>query len=294
MGGGGFIGTHLAMKLRDHYKVFATFHRHKISLPGVTYLPFGMDNKNWIKRVMYTVKPDVIIYAAGNNNVEWSENNPRIAEGLHVNGATIMAGAADIMQPKFIFLSNSYVFDGAKGNYHEQDTVLPLTTMGRVKLGGENVIKSKCLNYIIIRSSPLIGRGNAFSLSYLDRLRMAFDANQHMELSNYELQSFAPVQGLCDLVARVVESGVKNRVLHYGGLTRVTSFEFAQKFAKHFGYNPDLVVPKAPFYRRKGAGDEFIFDYSLNTTQAVELLKVKPFLLEECFDLIDKQLVPHF
>lgn len=288
VGGSGFVGSYLAKRLRDGYKVYSTYFKRPTAIPGVTFIPMDVENRNWVKRVVYTTQPSVVIYVAGSDSMQWAEKNARTCERLHADGPTTIAGSTDIMQPRFIYLSNPYVFDGSKGNYHENDTILPGTVIGRMKSGGENAMKSKCLNYIILRSSPTFGRSNGLNLSSFDQLRMSLDRGKRIELSTDELHAFAPIEGLCDLVIRLIGSGVKNRILHYGGLTKMNHFEFGQAFAKRFGYDPNLVVARSNSQKADGKP---LFDYSLNFTQAVETLKIKPFLLEESFDLIEKQLI---
>ncbi len=309
VGGSGFIGTHLALRLRDQFKVFATHLKHRINIPGVTSVPLDVDNKDWSKRVAYTCKPDVVIYACGFNNVKWAEDNTKDAEFVHTSGAGTLTNAADIFQPKFIYLSNCHVFDGSRGNYHETDTVLPATALGKAKLGGENFVRGRSLNYVIVRSSPLIGRGNGLSLSFLDRLRMALDRGERVELSTNEVHSYAHISGLVDLIARVADSGIRNKILHFGGLTKVNSLEWGRAFAERFGYDPKLVMEaqikvqaeeeKAKQQQEQpnkkkafSAPDLGNRDYSLNSSLAIEMLKVKPLLMEQCFDLIEKDLVP--
>lgn len=287
IGGSGFIGTHLATRLRDGYKVFATYDRHQVAIPGVTFLPFDVENRAWVKRVVSITQPDVVIYAAGQNDVGWADANPRDAEHVHTGGAATVSNVADIMQPKFIYLSNCYAFDGGRGNYHETDVALPTSVLGKVKLSGENFIRGKSLNYVIIRSSPLYGRGNGRNLSFMDRLRMSLDRGEKIELNANELHSFAPVDGLTTLVAKLVDTGLRNKFVHYGGLTKVTQLEFAKLFAKRFGYDPNLVTAARP---KHGSGE--LLDYSLNSTQMAEVLKIQPLLLEQGFDLLEKDLVP--
>jgi dTDP-4-dehydrorhamnose reductase len=294
IGGSGFVGTHLALRMREQFKVFLTYHKHPIQIPGVTALPLAADNRNWAKRVAYTAKPDAIVYVAGSNNVDIAEANPRMAEHIHVGGPATVSDVADILQPKFIYVSNCYVFDGGRGNYHESDTVLPNTALGKSKLGGENFIRGRSLNWAVVRSVPLIGRGNGLRMSFFDRLRISLDRGERIELPNHEAHSFTHVSGLTDMIVRLVESGVRNKVLHFGGLTKLTYYEWAHHFARRFGYDPALIVPSRAAYMRKGIASDTHSrgDYSLNCSQAVEMLKIKPLLMEECFDLIDQQLIP--
>lgn len=284
IGGSGFIGSRLALKLRDTYKVYATYRHHPIQIPGVTMLPLSTENRNWVRRVLFITKPDVIVYLAGGYDVGWAEKNARLSERAHTSGAATVVNAANL-QPKFIYVSSSYLFEGSRGNYHESDTILPANQLGKSQLGGENIVRGKSVNYIILRSSPVFGRSSGVNLSFLDHLRMRLNTGQRTELPTHEFHSFAPVEGLLEAIAKLAESGVRNKIFHYGGLTKVNHYEFGRAFAEKFGYDPELIrarqLPKA----NKFMVDE-VFDYSLNSTQLSELLKIKPLLLEQSFDLI--------
>lgn len=292
VGGSGFIGTHLALKLRESFKVFATYYTHPIHVPGVTYIPFDVRKKDWVKRVIFTTQPEIVIYAVGNSSLEWCAEHPDRAERVHMDGPSTLAIMTGMVQPRFIFLSSPYVFDGYVGNYHENDMVLPGSVLGRMKSGAENVIKSKCSNFVILRTSPVIGRGNGKNNSYLDKLRTALDKNQRFEASNQELHSFVVAEAFTEVVQRLVDSGLKNKIVHCGGITKITYYEFARLFAKRFGYDETLIIPKARIKTSSALDENFVFDFSLNSTQTVEALKVKPLLLEQSFDLIEKQLIP--
>lgn len=296
IGGSSFLGTHLALKLREGYKVFATYNKHPLNIPGVSGIPFDVENRKWIKRVIYVIQPDVVLYLVGRNDLEWAEKNPKLAERLHAEGTATLANSFDILQPRFIFFSNPYVFDGSRGNYRETDIMVPRTMLGRLKSSGENAVKSKCLNYVIVRSSPVFGRGNGKNFSYLDRLRMSLDRGKRWDASTQELHSHTAVEGLSDLTNRLIESGIRNRIVHYGGLTKINEFEFAKQFAKRFKYDPALVVPRGGTTKKRDGDDAPVmstYDFSLNSSQATEILKIKPFLLEESFDLVEKQLISH-
>jgi dTDP-4-dehydrorhamnose reductase len=288
VGGSGFVGTHLAQRLREGYKVFATYYSHRIAIPGVTCLPMNIDNRSMIKGVVQMSRPDIIVYAPGlpsqgRRAYEFSE-----LERVYSKGAATLLNVAEMLQPKFIYVSNTDVFDGDRGNYHEGDAAVPANLSGRAKIAGENFIRGRSLNSIIVRSSPVFGRGNGFNLSFLDRLRMRLDRGKQVELSDSEIHSFAPVEGLADLIGEIIaHPQVRNRSIHYGGLTKMSWADFGTAFAQRFGYDPKLISPVSAARDDK----KKFLDYSLNSTQAVEQLKVKPLLLQESFDLIEKKLI---
>ncbi len=283
VGGSGFVGSHLARGLKDRYKVFATYNTHLQKVPGVTYFPMDAFKQDACKRIVYIVRPDVIVYAAGNNDVEWSEANNREADRIHAGGSVTVSSVAEILQPKFIFLSNSYVFDGVRGNYHETDTVLPSTALGKSKLSGENFLRGKSLNYAMVRLSPMFGRGHANRPTWFDQLRISLSVGHEFHADHGELHSYFAVHQLPQLISTIIETGQRNKLFHFGGLTRVTQYEFAQLFAERFGFNPNLIKPKNDLPKKA--------DYSVNSSNTFSMLKANPLLLEQSFDLLEENLV---
>jgi len=278
IGGSGFVGTHLALKLRENYRVYATYSTRPMTIPGVTFIPARAENSQWIRTLIYSFRPEYVIYAAGSPSLEFARKEPKIAEAVHTGGPVVVADAIGSVGSKFIFLSSCYTFDGSKGNYREAETLIPESALGKVKVGGENFVRSKSSNHVIIRSVPLIGRGNGHRPTFLDEWRIKLDRGEPLMLLSNELHSFTTVKALTDMIVRILESGARNTVFHFGGLDKLSWFSLGRLFAERFGYSPELIQSTVD-------GPEV--DYSLNSTRAVQQLKIKPLLLKESFDLID-------
>lgn len=277
VGGSGFVGGHLASRLRDTHKVFATYQTNRFQMAGVTTLPMPLDNRNWVKRVIYTAQPDVIIYAAGSEDVAWAKAHPKHADRIHSGGIATIAEFSDFFQSRLVYLSSARVFEGVRGNYHESDVVLPGEAFGKSKVAAENFLRARSLNYLIIRCSPLLGKSQGLNLSVLDRWRMAFDRSLRVEMPDQEVHSFAPIEGLCDLVEKLIESGYRNRIFHYSGLTRASWRELAEMFAARWKYDAKLIVAA-------NAADGTAArhrDFSLNSTETVRAVEYKPLFLEQ-------------
>lgn len=292
LGGSGFVGFHLAATLRHQAKVFATYFKKKTHLPGVTFLPLDLESRNWIKRILYLTQPDILIYAAGSNRIDYCHEHKDETEFLHSTAPGHVVGAMDIVQPKLIYLSNPYVFDGVKGNFHELDTTLPVSVLGRMKLGGENVIKIKCLNYLIIRSSPLFGFGNGKNFSFLDQVRTSLNAQKKIELNGDTLYSFASIYGFNTFFKTVIDSGVKNKTLHYGGLTKMTFADLGRIFATQFDYPLSSILEKKykTSLSTKGTVENFLSDFSLNCSQTMEWIRFQPLLIEDSLKMFQQHL----
>jgi dTDP-4-dehydrorhamnose reductase len=301
VGGSGTIGTQLALELRESHRVYATYLKTPFRMDGVTPIPLSLADRTWCKRISYTLHPEVIIYCAGNNDPDFAGRNERIAELAHSAGPANLLGTTDFGAPKFIYLSSSYVFDGGKGNYRESDVVLPASNLGKYKVGGENYIRGKSVNYVIVRSGPLVTQGNGYTRTFLDRLLQGLSRGERMTLPSNDLYSFTHISSLRTLISRLVDAGVRNKTIHCTGLARVSYYDFARLLAQRFGYDPSLVVPSGGIVQGAAVsyqgGKATIsaapshLDFSLNGSASVEMLKLKPLLLEECFDLIEKDLV---
>ncbi len=302
VGGSGTLGTQLALKLRHAHRVYSTYLTKPIRIDGVTSLPLNLGDRTWCKRLLYTLHPEVIIYCAGNSDPAYAAAHERLADLAHSAGPSSMLATTDYGAPKFIYLSSAYVFDGGRGNYHENDVVLPSSALGKFKVGGENFIRGKSVNYIIVRPSPVIVRGNGYSQTFFDRLIHALSHRESLSLPSSDLYSFTHISTLVELIARLVDAGIRNKTIHCSGLTRASYFDFGQLFAQRFGFDPSLLVASGAAvpgvsggYQGgksaiSSAGVQHL-DFSLNCSQAAETLKLKPLLLEECFDLIEQDLV---
>lgn len=263
-----------------------------MKIPGVTPIPMRLENRSSGRQILGLVKPDVVIYAAGSNDVEWSERNPKDTEKVHTAGAGSVSMVSELSTSRLIYLSNSYVFDGGRGNFHETDVTLPGSYLGKCKLGGENFIRGKSVNHLVLRLSPVIGRGNGLQLTFLDQLRIALSRGQRLTLSSNEIHSFVPITTVVDVIGRLVEGSIKNRVFHYGGLTKLSFVDFAKRFAKRFGFDPSLIMTKNSMLSKGSTedGQPRPVDLSLNSSQLIEALKIKPHGLEEIFTLFDGNL----
>ncbi|MEK7690235.1 MAG: hypothetical protein AAB425_04365, partial [Bdellovibrionota bacterium] len=114
--------------------------------------------------------------------------------------------------------------------------------------------------------------------------------------------------GLCEVIGRLIDSGIRNKTFHFGGLSRITTHDLAVRFARTFGYDERLVGARqqkdsqAQQAAKSGGGlggsalasavPLGTKDYSLNSTNTVQTLKIKPLLIEEAMEQFRKKMVP--
>ena len=71
---------------------------------------------------------------------------------LNILGTANIVRACEMLKIKLIYFSTSYVYPGKKGNYKENDPVLPSNNYAWSKLGGECAVQM-FKNSLIVRAS---------------------------------------------------------------------------------------------------------------------------------------------
>ena len=135
-----------------------------------SYVDFGyrMDRRsldvtdlNEALSVCRKYKPKAIIHLAAETDVDRCERDPQYAYFVNSIGTYNMALAAKDVGAKFVYVSTSAVFNGAKNQpYEETDEPDPQSYYGRSKLLGEIIVKNILKNYIIGRVCWMFGGGH--------------------------------------------------------------------------------------------------------------------------------------
>lgn len=141
----------------------------------ITYYAFGskeldITDSDKIERLLSELNPDVIVNTAAYTKVDMAEDEPELANQINGKAVETLAVLANKYKSKLIHYSTDYVFPGNiedkdkfPGGYPEDFQTNPINAYGISKLLGENAIKNKMTDYLIIRISWLCGFfGNNF------------------------------------------------------------------------------------------------------------------------------------
>ena len=97
---------------------------------------------NSIRKYLKKTKPNVLIHMAGlSRPMIVHEKNPSLSINLNIIGTCNIVLACAEKNIKLIYFSTSYVYPGTKGNYKENDPVLPKNNYSWSKLGGESAVQ---------------------------------------------------------------------------------------------------------------------------------------------------------
>tara|TARA_B100001057_G_scaffold167917_1_gene168656 strand:+ start:266 stop:961 length:696 start_codon:yes stop_codon:yes gene_type:complete len=139
-GGNGRFAQELK-KIKSRYK-FIFRNKKQLNILSITS----------IKKNLIYFKPDCILHLAGLSrpmSIHDKEINKSI--DLNIIGTSNLVKLCNINKIKLIFFSTSYLYPGKKGNYSEDDALLPWNNYGWSKLGAESAVQMY-KNSLIIRA----------------------------------------------------------------------------------------------------------------------------------------------
>ena len=105
-----------------------------------------------IKKNIKKFKPNIVLHLAGlSRPMSIHSKNINKSIDLNIIGTSNLVKICNNLKIKLIFFSTSYVYQGKKGNYNEEDPVQPWNNYGWSKLGAEAAVQMY-KNSLIIRA----------------------------------------------------------------------------------------------------------------------------------------------
>ena len=163
-----------------------------------------------IKSYLKKNKPKIVLHLAGlSRPMNTHDKNISKSIILNIIGTANLVRVCSELKVKIIYFSTSYVYPGTKGNYRENDPVLPWNNYAWSKLGGECAVqmyKNSLIFRVCMTEKPFVHK-KAFSNV---KLNFIF----HDEIAK--------------ILFKVLN---KKGILNIGGNTR-TVFDFAKSYNK--------------------------------------------------------------
>jgi len=237
-GAAGLLGGKLANVLSREYEVVPT-HRTQALHPDSMRMDI-VDGEE-VFEVLREARPDVVVHAAAETNVDKCETDRESAWKVNAAGTRNVAEACAKIGAKLIYISTDYVFDGKKGLYTEDDEVNPINYYGLTKLKGEQFVRDLCEDYVITRTSVLYGwhsRKLNFATWVVDSLRNGKEVS--VVEDHYNSPTLA--DNLAEMTLGILKSKASG-IYHTAGAERIGRYEFALKIAEVLGLNRALIAP---------------------------------------------------
>ncbi|MHA1271505.1 MAG: dTDP-4-dehydrorhamnose reductase family protein [Candidatus Helarchaeota archaeon] len=240
-GGSGLLGGNLAKIMPNFYDVYGTYYNYKFEMPGIKTFKLDIKNRNEVFKIVKKINPKFIIHCAAITQIIFCEKMPNLSYEINVEGTQNICDAANETKSKIIYISTDHIFDGELGYYAEYDTPNPISTYGKTKYLGEQVIQESGLRYNIIRTFfygfDIVNNSKYnFICSIINKLK------NNRPIKGYRDIFFTPIF-VNNLVECIIELSYRNinGVFNLAGSERISHLEFIKKVAKVFGLNENLI-----------------------------------------------------
>jgi len=237
-GAGGLLGSKIVDLAEELYNVTPTHSTHKIFPNSVQ---MNVRDAAQVFQVVSSCKPDVVVHAASETNVDRCEVDKDLAWSVNAEGTRNVAEACSRIGAKLVYISTDYVFDGEKGLYVEEDQPNPINNYGLTKLKGEEFVKKYCKNHLILRSSVNYGK-HPVKLNFASWVIEALNKREQINIVDDHWNSPTLADNLAEVVLKTVEEDTRG-VYHSSGRERISRYEFATKIARIFDLDENLVKP---------------------------------------------------
>jgi dTDP-4-dehydrorhamnose reductase len=182
-------------------------------------------------------KIEWIVNCAAYTAVDKAEDEAELAHKINAEGPGNLAELAKRINARILHISTDYVFDGSGTRpYLESDPVIPLGVYGQTKAEGEDRVRSRCPEHVIVRTAWLYGKAGNNFVSTMLKL-MASKERIGVVADQRGTPTYA-VDLARALVAIIGSASPRYGTFHYTNLGETTWHEFAleiQRLGIEFG-----------------------------------------------------------
>lgn len=288
-----FVGSNLAEALKNDYRIIGTYHKTPVFVPGVTCVPCDVLRKDYVSSIVARFRPDYTIYAVGMSSLKECKISPKQADALNSAGAVNCCTASERIGSKFIFLSSGFVLGGENTVYREGETPFPNTAYGTSLSSTEFYVQRSCLNYLILRCSPLYGRSyNPAHNNWFENIQNSFAKGEPVLVDDTVHTGFLDIHLMIRMLKATLSKEVTNRLFHVSSKDFMTRYEFARLYARIFKKDDGLIQrTSGRFPVDKNKNDENpAFYFRLDTSNIEEFLGTQMPRVEDSLNLTYKRL----
>ncbi len=240
-GASGLLGLHLALQEKERRDVCGVVNHQALADTPFQVTQADLTGEGTAERIIEHFKPDLLVHCAAMADIDACEKNPEKAAVVNGELPGRLARLADQSGFQFVHISTDAVFDGARGDYSENDAANPLSVYAATKLAGEQAVAAENPQAVIARVNFY-----GWSLSGTRSLAEFFFNNlkEGRQVNGFTDVYFCPlmVADLCDILMEMAAAGLSG-LYHVVSPQAVVKFEFGRRIAELFGFDPGLVRP---------------------------------------------------
>lgn len=283
IGGTGQIGGALLTVLeRSGISAVGTYNTQV--RPGLIRVDLG--DAESVNAAFASVRPSLVFIAMNNaGGVDWCEDHPDEARGLHVEGTRRLLAAATPLRARVVFFSTDYVFDGRNGPYSETDPPNPVSVYGRAKRDAEALVADYPHGHLIVRTTAVVSWDRA-SRNFAMTVWNELSAGRRLRVPDDQLCNPTLAEFVAEATLRLVQAGADG-ICNVAGKTRISRAALGAALAKAMALDPALIeaVPTSALNQRAARPLQAGFD----TSRITDALGTEPLDLAALLQRLRRQ-----
>ena len=284
-GSNGLLGQKLVKTFSSDHQTTGIDLQIKSFIPeeNFTYQNLSIFQTENLAGFIYTLNPEVVINTAAYTDVDGCEDNKELAWETNVEGVKNLADLCRIMNAKLVQLSTDYIFDGKNGPYSEEDIPNPVGYYGLTKLESEKEIFERKIDFLIVRTNVLYGKGEKSRPNFVLWLIQKLSNKEKVEIVTDQYNNPTLADNLASAIKEAIEKNISG-ILNIAGSEYLSRYDLAMKVAKKFGFDQNLISPALTSELKQKAPRPY--KGGLKIDKATKLLKTELLDIEKGLEYI--------
>ena len=240
-GASGLLGLNLCLLSAQGHELTGVVNRRGLKDAPFTTVQADLLAENAARNLLDQIQPEYLIHCAAMANVDDCEKTPLTAQEINAQIPAHLASLCTKRSIGFMHISTDAVFDGARGNYREEDEPHPLSVYARTKLEGERGV-------LAANAQALVLRVNFYGFSLSGKRSLAEFFLNNLSAGNavkgFTDVLFCPlyVADLVDVIFAMIEKNMTG-LYHAVSLENLSKYDFGCRIAEKFGLDASLIQP---------------------------------------------------
>ena len=217
----------------------ARFEQGGIAFDAPPEIAFDITDRESVKQVVSTCKPDILLNCAAYNAVDAAEENSLPAFRINAEAVATLSNVAAKHGATLVHYGTDYVFDGSSERlYREEDATAPINAYGESKLAGEKAALEGDAESLLLRVSWVYGDGNQ---NFFHKMLKWAEGREVLKVVWDQISVPTYTEDIVTHTLAALEQGLRG-CYHLTNTGYATRYEVARHFFKLMG-NRTTVIP---------------------------------------------------
>lgn len=244
-GSSGILGSTILKKFDANYNFLNLINKNKINYK---YNQIVIKNNfEILKKIFAGFRPDIIIHAAANTNIEDCQKNKKNCKKVNFKFTKNLVKLSKLFKVKFIYISTDQVYNK---NFYQKETskLKSYNYYTDTKILSENLIKSNLKDYTILRTN-FFGKSTALKKTFSEIIVQAIQDCKKIYLFDDIYFNPINIDVLTRIIGIIIDKKIKG-IFNVGTLNGLSKYKFGLKIAKIFSLNSNYIIKDSFLNRR--------------------------------------------